>query len=115
MSVYDIAVKYSNQIKAVEYPKHPSKPVKRNGETHTEFGVRMDQYESDIKQWNVLHNEYHQAVGRIEDSFRQALFVELGIENHPKRDKFYAKAWDRGHSGGLNEVASELEDLVELM
>lgn len=115
MSVYDIATKYQNLIKELEYPKMPQKPVKRNDETHGDFGLRMDFYEQDKAKWNTLRDEYHKAVGRIEDSFRQALFVELGIENHPKRDKFYAKAWQRGHSGGLNEVASELEDLVELM
>ena len=115
MSVFDIATKYQNLINELDYPKHPSKPVKRADETHAQFGVRMDQYEQDKNQWDVLRNEYHQSVGRIEDSFRQALFAKLGIGNHPKRDKFYAKAWERGHSGGLNEVASELEDLVELM
>lgn len=115
MSVYDIATKYQNLIKELEYPKSPQKPVKRTNESHSEFGTRIDWYESDYSKWQVSRNAYHQAIGRIEDQFRQALFVELGIENHPKRDKFYAKAWEHGHSGGLYEVANSLVDLIELM
>lgn len=92
MSVYDIATKYQNLIKELEYPKMPQKPVKRNDETHGDFGLRMDFYEADKAKWNTLRDEYH-----------------------PKRDKFYAKAWERGHSSGLHEVANSLVDLMDLM
>lgn len=102
-------------IKELEYPKSPQKPIKNYDETYSDFGLRMDAHEKDKAKWVVLRDEYHQAVGRIEDSFRQALFVELGIENHPKRDKFYAKAWEHGHSSGLHNVANDLVDLLDLM
>ena len=49
MSVYDIAAKYKELIKDVEYPKTPKKPSKHTNEIQSEFGARMDQYESDIK------------------------------------------------------------------
>lgn len=115
MSVYDIATKYYNLIKELEYPKAPALPEKNKAESHVDFGLKMDLYESDKAKWITLMAEYRKAVGRIEDQFRQALFVELGIEDHPKRDKFYAKAWEHGHSGGLYEVANSLVDLMELM
>ena len=47
--------------------------------------------------------------------FKEDLFVELGIENNPKRDKLFSLAWEMGHSCGFNEVYLVAEDLVELI
>ena len=47
--------------------------------------------------------------------FRAALEEEFGMTDHPKRAAIWTNAWDRGHSNGFQEVASEYEDLVDLI
>ena len=54
---------------------------------------------------------------RIVAEFKRDLFADLGIENHPMREKLYSKAWDDGHSGGFAEIyncACDLVDLIEI-
>jgi len=60
---------------------------------------------------------YHDEERRIHDQFRADLVAELGIENHPMRDKLLSKAWADGHANGFQEVhncALDLVDLIEL-
>lgn len=54
---------------------------------------------------------------RIMAEFKCDLFEELGIANHPMREKLYSKAWEDGHSSGFQEVyncALNLVDLIEV-
>lgn len=54
---------------------------------------------------------------RIMAEFKRDLFEELGIANHPMREKLYSKAWENGHSSGFQEVyncALNLVDLIEV-
>lgn len=60
----------------------------------------------------LRHREHgNELVGR----FRQDLFEDLGIQDNPKRDLLFEKAWELGHSSGLQEVYSYAEDLVGLI
>lgn len=47
--------------------------------------------------------------------FKQALFEEHGVENNPKRELCFSKAWEKGHAYGMDEVANVFDDLVELI
>jgi len=49
------------------------------------------------------------------DAFRAELEKDCGTVGHPKASLLFEKAWDSGHSGGIHEVRSEYEDLVELI
>lgn len=54
---------------------------------------------------------------RIMAEFKRDMFEELGIANHPMREKLYSKAWENGHSSGFQEVyncALNLVDLIEV-
>ena len=51
----------------------------------------------------------------LHDEFRKSLFETFDVANHPKRDKVFALAWERGHSAGFYEVANEFADLVDLI
>ena len=53
--------------------------------------------------------------GRNIARFREALADELGMKGHPKFGVLWEKAWDRGHSAGLEEVLSEAQELVDLV
>lgn len=47
--------------------------------------------------------------------FKADVLAELGISGHPKADKLYAMAWDRGHSEGYSAVFDRAEELSELI
>ncbi len=47
--------------------------------------------------------------------FKQDLFIELDIENNPKREKLFSLAWANGHSYGYSEVYNQAIDLIDLI
>jgi hypothetical protein len=51
----------------------------------------------------------------VEREFKKDLFEKLGIEDNPKKDKLYDKAYEMGHSGGFTEIYNYAVDLVELI
>lgn len=38
-----------------------------------------------------------------------------GLEDTPKVQKLWSRAWEDGHSAGLHEVASYFDDLIDLV
>jgi hypothetical protein len=73
------------------------------------------------KDLNIVKNKikemkeaYNKREGEIYIEFKKDALKEVGLTNHPKADKIYSKAWEKGHSAGYNEVFLELQDLAEL-
>ena len=60
-------------------------------------------------------NAYQAENARLIEKFKRDLFEELGISDHPKREKLYSLAWELGHSTGFSEVVSYAEQLSELL
>lgn len=58
---------------------------------------------------------YYAETSRLQEQFKQDLFAELEITNHPMREKMYSQAWDDGHSSGLSEVYNCALSLVNLI
>lgn len=62
---------------------------------------------------------WHRHIREIEQAnnmqFKNDLFEELNITNHPKREKLFELAWEHGHGAGLDDVVSYAEDFVELI
>jgi hypothetical protein len=52
---------------------------------------------------------------RLRSQFREDLEAEYEMTGHRKADLLFAKAWDRGHSAGMAEVALAYDDLWELV
>jgi hypothetical protein len=71
-------------------------------------------YES-FKKNKAIWQAYQDEKQRIYLQFKQDVFAELDIEDNPKRDLLFDKAWERGHACGLHEVFMYAEDLVELI
>jgi hypothetical protein len=78
-------------------------------------GSRIKDEESLAKKREMM-KKYNQEEGRLYNLFREALcvFHRLDIENS-KVQKALSIAWDRGHANGYAEVASEFDDLLELL
>jgi len=49
------------------------------------------------------------------NQFKNDLALVNGIENHPKLNELWDKAWEHGHSSGLHDVKYYFEDLMELL
>lgn len=47
--------------------------------------------------------------------FKKCIYHEFGVENNPKKDLLFEKAWELGHSGGYDEVYNYFGDLVDLI
>jgi len=65
----------------------------------------------DPNAWNAYREETLQLV----ELFKQDLFIDLGIENNPKREKLFRLAWEMGHSSGYSEVVGIADELVDLI
>lgn len=58
---------------------------------------------------------YREEEARLNALFRADLEVEHGLVGHPKAERLFEMAWDRGHSGGFREVAEHYAELAELV
>jgi hypothetical protein len=67
------------------------------------------------EEFKRLYKEYQTEGGRLEALFRQDLFDTYGVNDNPKKDLCFTKAWSRGHSSGYYEVLTIWDDLVELI
>jgi hypothetical protein len=59
---------------------------------------------------------YNKETAELYALFKNDLFADLGIQDNPKREKLFTKAWEDGHSAGYSEVyncALGLVDLIE--
>jgi hypothetical protein len=73
----------------------------------TEEELRQARRVEREKQRESAHQEYME--------FKAELLEELGIASHPKADMLFDIAWEKGHSGGYNEVRYEAEEMVGLI
>lgn len=83
--------------------------VTRNGK------IVSRKFISDLEAYNKARMDYCQKENELYSQFKNDLFEELGISNHPKREKLYSLASEYGASEGLNSVFSYAEDLVDLI
>lgn len=62
-----------------------------------------------------VHDAYYAEEVRLIRNFKNDLETEFKMQDHPKAELLYAKAWAQGHSSGLHEVYYAYSDLVELV
>ena len=115
MDTYEIAKKYEDTQRSIVYPSKPVKPSQKDYAHTADFGVALDMWEVDKSRWLLLVDNYRAVNSRINQSFKAALFDALKISNHPKREKLWEMAWERGHAHGFYEIAQEAERLAELL
>lgn len=72
-----------------------------------EYKPKSD-YNSDRQKWREEQRElFHE--------FKYDALAEVGLKEHPKAEKAYALAYERGHAHGYSEILSNLEELAELL
>jgi hypothetical protein len=106
----------------IAYPSKPEMPAilnKRVSElTKDEFGGLAEiksRYEEELAAFHRSREEHRRQAADGIVRMRADLEVEFGVKGHPKADLLWSKAWDMGHSAGLDEIALYYEDLAELV
>lgn len=51
----------------------------------------------------------------LEHALKYDMLEDVGLAKHPKAEKAYSLAYEKGHCCGYSEVYSELCDLAELL
>jgi hypothetical protein len=101
-----------NQIKVVGHEAALNKALNKMKEAEKLFQEAKIEYR--YEQHNS-RKKYQEEVAKVNEEFKLALFREYGIENHPKREKMFSVAWEKGHSDGYSSIECEFSTLVELM
>lgn len=52
---------------------------------------------------------------RLYNLFKEAMFYEAGITDHPKADVLFGIAWEQGHANGFSEVYGCFEDMLPII
>ncbi len=94
------------------YPK-PDRNAK--AKEYREYADKLDKFDKDMEEFNRMIAERKRKFHELEDAFKKDALEELGLSNHPHADRIYAFAWENGHSSGLQEVWSCLQELKNLL
>jgi hypothetical protein len=100
------------------YPQAPRKPrlsVKSSPPEVRAYADELEAYDEAMKQHRAQVAAYHARSVALEGEFRRDLEVHYDMVGHPKADLLYGKAYQMGHSGGMQEVAHYYADLVDLV
>ena len=127
VSYHDLAVICSEEASKQVYPQknafikynaYKSGKVLGSGLAREELskfdGAIFEEIYDKEKHHAALSN-YHTQVAAINDAFRNGLFIIYDVVNNPKRDRAYGIAYENGYSAGFTEIASEFDDLVDLI
>lgn len=87
-------------------------PINPDAMTITQAAKHKEKQKELQRAQRRLHQEEE---ARLNALFRADLEAEHGLTGHPKANKLWDIAWDRGHSSGLSSVAWEYSDLAELV
>lgn len=99
------------------YPKSPKKPWlnSRNpsADDAIDYAKALKQYEQAMVGYRELANAYNDQMNKRMKEFQDRLRDECDL-SQAQFNLLWAKAWEDGHSAGLNEVFYHFEELYEL-
>lgn len=58
---------------------------------------------------------YQAEEARLTDLFKKDLYEYCGVQNNPRREECFSKAWEMGHASGFNDVAVCFTEIVDLI
>jgi len=105
-----IAEKFSEMLKSVKYPNEDTNDFEAR-EIERLQNLLCDIIEARKEKYRKLKIEYQNKKIDIENDFKLVLFKEYNIENHPNKEKIYSRAWEEGHSYGLEGVEQKFAEI----
>jgi hypothetical protein len=100
------------------FPQVPRKPRLMATASPAEvraYADALEAYDEVMKSHREQVAAYYARTVALEGEFRHDLEKEYDMVGHEKADLLFGKAWQLGHAGGMQEVASWYSDLVELV
>lgn len=102
-------------------PKRPINTIHGDASTSQEiidYGIKLKQYESDCILWKELWNPLEEDQGKLYAEFKDdiyEMFVEAGATiKQAQKATYLAYAYDKGHSGGVNDMFNEAVSLLSI-
>ncbi len=99
--------------KHLRYPSKPSKPTISRNPSAIEaraWADALEDYEREIETYNEELSWCRSESSRLQTEFMDKLKKDCGLSDKAF-DLIWDKAWERGHSAGLQEVYQEFDDL----
>ena len=84
-----------------------------NKEKYPSTAVKQEVF--DKEGYRKTKDAYKKEKRRLYLEFTEDIAREFGVQDNPKRDLLFSKAWELGHSAGYSEVYGYYEDLVDLI
>lgn len=100
----------------LEYPKSPKKPyapLTGSSEAHFKYATELKSYEEAEKIYKEERAEYYKVMGQRNEEMLERVRAEYPELTDKQFDIAYHKAYEDGHSSGIESVLSELEDIVD--
>ncbi len=101
----------------LKYPAKPTKPSLGRNPSSTEaraFADALEEYEREFKGYEELKRFYQSKMSALHHEFTDKLKAEYGMGD-AEFDAIWGEAYDRGHSGGLQEVFGEFDRLYDFV
>lgn len=95
--------------------KDDSEPAPSRDITQLKAAGCLIEMVNDDASFVAARTVYHDESSRREGEFKRALFEREGLTGNSKVEACYSKAYERGHSAGLAEVANIFIDLADLI
>jgi hypothetical protein len=89
-------------------PNHTIQDVQQYATSLKDFEAKDQFYREEIKRWR--QEEY-----RLLDRFKEDVLNAVGLKGKPYANLLYSKAWEEGHSAGLEEVFHYLDDYADFV
>ena len=84
-----------------------------NKEKYPPTAVKQEVFNKE--DYKKAEKEYNTEQQRLYLEFREDIARKFGVQDSPKADLLFSKAWELGHSAGFSEVHGYYEDLVDLI
>ena len=82
--------------------------------TRAEYQQKLIEIDNTISELRkALYEDRRNAIRLFNDKFKQYLIEKYGDDNRRLMDVVYRKAYANGHSGGLHEIETEFDDLMD--
>lgn len=104
---------YKTKLPWLISPLCPSRKTFLSSKEYVEYEEVM--YPKLLEEYRSAKQAYKEDEARLIEQFKEDLYKDLGISDHPKRHKLFQKAWENDHSYGFEAVYNEALDLVELI
>ena len=111
------AIKFPNKRDFTKYYFYSKGEVVVAGSTFNDIPQEYSVKEKVVDEvaYKAANDAARQKMAEVEQEFAQWLYNDLLIQDNPKKEKLYAIAYEKGHSGGFAEVYNEALDLVGLI